>query len=110
MLAASRASAAVPAALLRWGVQQFDPTLRSPTVTGNTVVSSVNRGPADLRFGDVPVALTAGYPALSPMMGVTHGVHGIGDTVAISVHAAESSIGDIDAYVERLSAVLRTRR
>ncbi|WP_205870980.1 wax ester/triacylglycerol synthase domain-containing protein [Mycolicibacterium holsaticum] len=110
MLAASRASAAVPAALLRWGVRQFDPTLRSPTVTGNTVLSSVNRGPADLRFGDVPVALTAGYPALSPMMGVTHGVHGIGDTVAISVHAAESSIGDIDAYVERLSAVLRTRR
>jgi hypothetical protein len=106
MLAASRASAAVPAPLLRWGVKQFDPTLRSPTVTGNTVVSSVNRGPADLRFGELPVVVTAGYPGLSPMMGLTHGVHGIGDTIAISVHAAESAIGDIGAYVERLQNAL----
>jgi hypothetical protein len=106
MLASSRAFAAVPASLLRWGVKQFDPRLRSPTVTGNTVVSSVNRGPADLRFGGLPVVLTAGYPGLSPMMGLTHGVHGIGDTVAISVHAAQSAIGDIDAYVERLEAAL----
>ena len=73
------------------------------------MVSSVNRGAADLRFGDAPVMLTAGYPALSPMMGVTHGVHGIGDTIAISVHAAESAIGDIDAYVDRLSAALTAR-
>jgi hypothetical protein len=106
MLVSSRAFAAVPAALLRWGVGQFDPTLRSPTVTGNTVASSVNRGPADLRFGELPVVLTAGYPGLSPMMGLTHGVHGIGDTIAISVHAAESAIGDVDAYVERLEAAL----
>jgi Wax ester synthase-like Acyl-CoA acyltransferase domain len=106
MLASSRAFAAVPASLLRWGVKQFDPTARSPTVTGNTVVSSVNRGPADLRFGELPVVLTAGYPGLSPMMGLTHGVHGIGDTIAISVHAAESAIGDVDAYVGRLEAAL----
>jgi hypothetical protein len=106
MSAAGRAFAAVPAPLLRWGVKQFDPTLRSPTVTGNTVVSSVNRGPADLHFGDLPVVLTAGYPGLSPMMGLTHGVHGIGNTIAISVHAAESAIGDIDAYVDRLERVL----
>jgi hypothetical protein len=106
MLAASRAFAAVPAPLLRWGVGHFDPTRRSPTVTGNTVVSSVNRGPADLRFGELPVVLTAGNPGLSPMMGLTHGVHGIGDTIAISVHAAESAIGDVDAYVERLERAL----
>jgi hypothetical protein len=107
MRAASRAFAAVPAPLLRWGVAQFDPTLRSPTVTGNTVVSSVNRGAADLRFGDAPVVVTAGYPALSPMMGLTHGVHGIGNTVAISVHAAQSAIGDVDEYVTRLDAALK---
>jgi hypothetical protein len=107
MLASSRAFAAVPAPLLRWGVAQFDPTLRSPTVTGNTVVSSVDRGPADLRFGGLPVVLTAGYPGLSPMMGLTHGVHGIGDTIAISVHAAASAIGDVDAYVARLEAALQ---
>lgn len=108
MAAAGRAFAATPAPLLRWGVAQFDPTLRSPTVTGNTVVSSVNRGAADLQFGAAPVVVTAGYPALSPMMGLTHGVHGIGDTIAISVHAAESAVGDVGAYVERLERALGT--
>jgi hypothetical protein len=106
MRADSRAYAAMPAPLLRWGVARFDPTVRSPVVTGNTVVSSVNRGQADLRFGGAPVAFTAGYPALSPMMGLTHGVHGMGDTVAVSVHAAESAIGDVDEYVARLDAAL----
>ena len=109
MRASSRAFAAVPAPLLRWGVAQFDPDVRSPTATGNTVVSSVARGAADLRFGEAPVVVTAGYPALSPMMGLTHGVHGIGDTVAVSVHAAESAIGDVDAYVQRLDAALSGR-
>ena len=33
---------------------------------------SVNRGPADLTFGGRRVLLTAGFPALSPMMGLTH--------------------------------------
>lgn len=106
MRASAEAFAAVPAPLLRWGVAQFDPQVRSPTVTGNTVVSSVNRGAADLSFGGAPVTVTAGYPALSPMMGLTHGVHGIGDTVAVSVHAATAAIGDIDAYLERLTAAL----
>jgi hypothetical protein len=104
--AADRAFAAVPAPLLRWGVAQFDADARPKLVSGNTVVSSVHRGPADLRFGGAPVLLTAGYPALSPVMGLTHGVHGIGDTVAISVHAASSAVGDIDAYVRRLDAQL----
>lgn len=104
--AADRAFAAVPAPLLRWGITQFDIDVRPTLVSGNTVVSSVNRGPADLHFGDAPVLLTAGFPALSPAMGLTHGVHGIGDTVALSVHAAESAIGDIDAYVDALNAAL----
>ncbi|MDV3124277.1 WSD1 family O-acyltransferase [Mycobacterium sp. 21AC1] len=107
MLASGRAFEATPAPLLRWGVAQFDPTVRPATVSGNTVLSSVNRGAADLHFGGAPVAVTAGYPALSPMMGLTHGVHGIGDTVAISLHAAESAVGDIDAYLERLDRALR---
>lgn len=94
--------AATPAALLRWGIGHFDPNARSATVSGNTVVSSVNRGAADLRFGSAPVVMTAGYPALSPMMGLVHGVHGIGDTVAVSVHAAQAVVCDIDAYVELL--------
>ena len=103
---ADRAFAAMPAALLRWGVSQFDPDVRPAQVAGNTVVSSVYRGPADLSFGGVPVVLTAGYPALSPSMGLTHGVHGIGDTVAISVHAAESAVPDVDAYLRLLDSAL----
>jgi hypothetical protein len=104
--AEAAAFAAIPAPLLRWGVSMFDPDLRSPTVDGNTVVSSVDRGPKDLWFGAAPVVLAASFPALSPMMGLTHGVDGIGDTIAIGVHAAESAIGDIDSYVERLEREL----
>ncbi|TXI58535.1 DUF1298 domain-containing protein [Mycolicibacter arupensis] len=104
--AADRAFAATPAALLRWGIDHFDPDARPQRVTGNTVVSSVHRGAADLRFGAAPVLLTAGFPALSPAMGLTHGVHGIGDTVVISVHAAESAIGDMDRYLRLLDAAL----
>jgi hypothetical protein len=103
---ADRAFASVPAALLRWGVSQFDPDVRPAQVAGNTVVSSVYRGAADLSFGDAAVVLTAGYPALSPLMGLTHGVHGIGETVAISVHAAESAVADLDDYLQLLDAAL----
>jgi WS/DGAT C-terminal domain len=104
--ASDAATAAVPARLLRWGTEQFDVHARSTTVRGNTVVSSVNRGPADLTFGGCPVVLTTACPALSPMMGLTHGVHGIGDTVTISVHASPSALPDVDSFVERLAAVL----
>ncbi|WP_308213895.1 WS/DGAT domain-containing protein [Mycolicibacterium crocinum] len=101
MRASAAASAAIPAALLRWGVRQFDPSVRSATVTGNTVVSSVNRGPADLSFGGFPVLLAAGWSGLSPMMSLTHGVHGLGDTIALSVHADPDNV-DVDDYVDRL--------
>lgn len=104
--ASDRAFAAVPAPLLRWGVSQFDADARPVQVAGNTVVSSVNRGAADLSFGGAPVVLTAGFPALSPVMALTHGVHGIGDTVVISVHAAESVVPDIDSYLRLLDAAL----
>ncbi|OBB98094.1 WS/DGAT domain-containing protein [Mycobacterium sp. 852002-40037_SCH5390672] len=104
--AADRAFAAVPAGLLRWGIGQFDAQERATQVSGNTVVSSVNRGAADLSFGGARVVLTSGYPALSPMMGLTHGVHGIGDTIAISVHASASAVPDVDAYLALLDAAL----
>ena len=109
---AAKASAAafdaVPAWLLRWGMSRFDPAARSSTVTGHTVVSSINRGPADLCFGGRPVILTAGYPALSPMMALTHGVHGIGTTIAVSVHA-DATVIDVDDYIGRLHEALVAR-
>ena len=103
--ASAAAFAAVPAWLLRWGMSRFDPEAHSATVTGHTVVSSVDRGPADLSFGGSPVVLTAGYPALSSMMSLTHGVHGIGDTVALSLHADPATI-DVDAYLGQLTRAL----
>lgn len=104
-IAEQRSFAAVPAPLLRWGVSRFDPALRPAAVTGHTVVTSVNRGAADLHFGAAPVLFTGGFPALSPMMSLVHGVHGIGDTVAFSMHAADS-VGDVDEYVDRLDHAL----
>lgn len=105
MRAASAAFAATPAALLRWGTGKFDPAVRAGAVSGNTVVSSVDRGAADLSFGEAPVLFTAGYPALSPMMSVNHGVHGIGEHVALSVHADPVNV-DVDDYVDRLSVAI----
>jgi hypothetical protein len=74
-------------------------------VAGHTVVSSVNRGAADLSFGGAPVAFTAGFPQLSPMMSLTHGVHGIGRTVAISIRADPVNV-DVDEYRQRLARAL----
>lgn len=107
VLMADLAFAATPAPLLRWGMDRFDPDVRVSKVTGNTVVSSVNCGAADFHFGGAPVTVACAFPGLSPMMGLTHAVCGVGDTISISVHAAESAVGDIDAYVERLDAALR---
>jgi hypothetical protein len=104
--AADRAFAATPAPLLRWGASLFDPEVQPAQVAGNTVVSSIYRVPVDLKFGAVPVLLTAVFPGLSSVIGLTHGVWGVGDTVTVSVHAAESAIGDIDEYVARLDAEL----
>ena len=110
MRAAEVAFAATPAPLLRWGITQFDPDVQLAEVTGNTVVSSVNGGAADFAFGGAPVAVLAAFPGLSPLMGLTHCVCGVGDTISISVHAAESALGGVanglDAYVERLEAAL----
>jgi hypothetical protein len=106
MRASDLAFAATPAPLLRWGIDRFDPDVRVGMVTGNTVVSSVNCGAADFSFGGAPVVMASAFPGLSPMMGLTHAVCGIGDTISVSVHAAESAIGDVDAYVARLDDAL----
>ncbi|GAA1480858.1 wax ester/triacylglycerol synthase family O-acyltransferase [Gordonia sinesedis] len=107
---ARAASAAAPPVLTHWGIRQFDPAVRPASVTGVTVVSSVNRGPADLELpgGSArgAVRFTAGYPALSPAQGLTHGVHGIGDTVAISVTTSAAVCPDVDRYVDLLSAAV----
>lgn len=96
----------VPAFLAEWGVAQFDPTAVPPTVTGNTVVSSVSRGAADLTLGSGSVRFTAGFPALSPAMSLTHGVHGIGDTVTIGITSNSAAVPDPDRYEALLRRAL----
>lgn len=40
-------------------------------------------------------------------MALTHGVHGIGDTVTVSVHADSVVVPDIDRYTGLLAAALK---
>lgn len=112
MRASDLAFASTPASLLRWGMRRFDPYLRVDAVTGNTVVSSVNCGAADFGFGGAPVVMASAFAALSPMVGLTHVVVGVGDTVTIGVHAADSALGGaggLDDYLARLQAALPSR-
>lgn len=99
-----RALAAIPAPLLRHGIEHFDFSAIPDLVTGHTVVSSVDRGAADLTLGGAVVVFTAGFPALSSFMGLTHGVHGIGDTVTISVTTSPVVMADLDEYTTILRA------
>ena len=105
-VASRAATAATPAALTRWGIGHFDPTLVPENITGVTVVSSVNRGAGDLALDGRPVLATTGFPALSPVQGLTHGVHGIADRVTISVTTSPEIAPDVDDYVTLLSEAI----
>ena len=102
---AGRAESATPAFLAHWGIRQLDVRTRPATVTGVTVVSSVNRGAADLTLAGGQVLFTTGFPALSPAQGLTHGVHGIGQAVTISV-TTSPEIVDADTYLGMLRRAL----
>ncbi|WP_280439580.1 WS/DGAT domain-containing protein [Nocardia cyriacigeorgica] len=101
-----RVTASLPAPILRRDVDRYPIDTIPDALAGHTVVSSVYRGPADLTFGDAPVLFTAGFPALGAVMHLTHGVHGLGDTVTISVHADPATIPDLDCYADLLRAAL----
>ena len=104
--AKDRAFAAIPPSVRRVGIRLINENKRFEKVPAHTNVTSMNRGRADLELDGGRVFLTASYSAHNPMCGLTHGVHGIGDTVAISMYAAESAIPDIDEYLDRLDAAL----
>ncbi|MGH3723884.1 MAG: WS/DGAT domain-containing protein [Mycobacterium sp.] len=109
VLIAQRAGgAALPAPMMWAGVNAFNADIMPPTVAGNTVVSSVVRGAADLTLAGGQVVFTAGFPALSPVMGLTHGIHGIGDAVTVSVHTSSAVMPDVDHYESLLADALDT--
>jgi hypothetical protein len=101
MAAQAEVNRGLPAPMLRYEVAHYPMDATPPTVIGNTVVSSVNRGADDLRFAGGEVKFTAGFPALSSSMSLTHGVHGIGDALTISITSSPDVMPDIDRY-ERL--------
>ncbi|MFD7846168.1 WS/DGAT domain-containing protein [Nocardia sp. NPDC059764] len=99
-------TAVLPAPILHRDVANAPIDQLPERVSGHTVVSSVDRGPADLEFGGGPVRFTAGFPALGAVMHLTHGVTGLGDTVTISVHADPAVIPDPDHYTDLLDSAL----
>ncbi|WP_194816829.1 wax ester/triacylglycerol synthase domain-containing protein [Nocardia sp. XZ_19_385] len=104
--AQDRVTSVTPAAVLRRDLDRYPLDTVPDAISGHTVVSSVHRGSADLSFGG-PVRFTAGFPAIGSVMHLTHGVHGLGDTVTISVHADAATITDIDAYAELLRSAVQ---
>ncbi|GGK69676.1 wax ester/triacylglycerol synthase domain-containing protein [Nocardia camponoti] len=98
-----RVSEAVPALFARRDVANADLEAVPAELDGNVVVSSGNRGAADLRFLDAPVLFTGGFPALGTVMRLTHGVHGIGETIALSVRSDVGVVSDVDGYLEQLT-------
>ncbi|WP_342801315.1 wax ester/triacylglycerol synthase domain-containing protein [Nocardia sp. No.11] len=109
-----RVGATVPAVFAARDVARADLDGVPAALDGNTVVSSVYRGAADLAFAGAPVLFTGGFPALGTVMHLTHGVHGIGETIALSVHADARVLPDPDRYLallaDSLDAVVASHR
>ncbi|NEW52598.1 DUF1298 domain-containing protein [Nocardia cyriacigeorgica] len=101
-----RVTAGLPAPILRRDVDRYPIDTVPDFIAGHTVVSSVHRGPADLTFGSAPVLFTAGFPALGSVMHLTHGIHGLGDTITLSIHADPETVPDLDLYAELLRVAL----
>ncbi|MEU7221169.1 wax ester/triacylglycerol synthase domain-containing protein [Nocardia iowensis] len=106
LVAQDRVTAVVPAPLLRRDIARYPLDIVPDSIAGHTVVSSVHRGPADLTFGGGQVRFTGGFPAIGSVMQLTHGVHGLGETVTISLHADSATVPDIDVYARLLRTAL----
>ncbi|APE32811.1 hypothetical protein BOX37_01185 [Nocardia mangyaensis] len=106
LAAQDRVSEVVPAVLAVRDVERADLHSVPDALDGNTVVSSVYRGAADLAFAGAPVLFTGGFPALGTVMHLTHGVHGIGEKLTLSVHSDPRVLPDPDRYLELIAESL----
>ncbi|MEV5647779.1 hypothetical protein AB0L57_05945 [Nocardia sp. NPDC052254] len=100
-------TAALPAPVLRRDLANFPLDSIPARISGHTVLSSVDRGPADLSIAGGAVRFTAGFPALGAVMHLTHGLHGLGRAVTVSIHADPRVLPDVDEYAQLLRAALR---
>lgn len=98
-------TAVLPPLLLRRDVRSYPIHAVPEQITGHTVVSSVDRGPADLAFGGEPVRFTGGFPALGSVMHLTHGIHGLGEAVTLSIHA-DPGVVAVDSYTGLVADVV----
>lgn len=97
---AQRRAAAVTPPVLRALAARLQAQAPPPAeVAGLAVVSSVYRGPADLTLGGGAVLFTAGFPALSAVHGLTVGVHGLGETVTLSLTSSPAVVPDADRLI-----------
>lgn len=89
-------------------VREFPLHMRPDRMTGNTVISSVDRGPADLDISGSRSVRAAGFPALSPAMALTHGVYGLGSSITIGICAGDAAIDEptIDRYRDAIGSLL----
>lgn len=89
-------------------VRDFPLHMRPDRMTGNTVISSVNRGPADLDIAGSRSVRAVGFPALSPSMALTHGVYGLGSSVTIGICAGDAVLDEpsVDRYAASIQALL----
>lgn len=89
-------------------VRDFPLHMRPDRMTGNTVISSVNRGAADLDIAGSRSVRAVGFPALSPSMALTHGVYGLGSSVTIGICAGDAVLDEpsVDRYAAAIRALL----
>ncbi|MFF0499503.1 hypothetical protein ACFYU5_24105 [Nocardia aobensis] len=104
--ARDRVTDAIPAPVLRRDIAGYPLDLVPERISGHTVLSSVHRGEADLSIAGGAVRFTAGFPALGAVMHLTHGLHGLGTTVTLSIHA-DPRVVDVDDYADRVRAAVR---
>ncbi|MGW5518759.1 wax ester/triacylglycerol synthase domain-containing protein [Nocardia africana] len=104
--ARDRVTDAIPAPVLRRDIAGYPLDLVPDRISGHTVLSSVHRGEADLSIAGGAVRFTAGFPALGAVMHLTHGLHGLGTTVTLSVHA-DPQVMDVDDYARLLRGAVR---
>ncbi len=105
--ARDRVTQALPAPILRRDLANFPLDSVPDRISGHTVLSSVDRGPADLSIAGGAVRFTAGFPALGAVMHLTHGLHGLGPAVTVSIHTDPQVMPDVDEYSRLLRAALR---
>ncbi|SEK90810.1 wax ester/triacylglycerol synthase domain-containing protein [Rhodococcus maanshanensis] len=96
---------AIPGVLFRAGLAVLGamPKRESSSVSlGNTLVSNVPKGAADMKLGEATVAATFGLCPLIGLAGLAHRVDSVGDVLTINVTADPRQLRDDRRYVELL--------